>query len=309
MKAAVIGIGSNSVRMLVAEIQGNLGFRIRRERVATRLFAGLDAERRLRPEAMEATAAAVAEMARHARELPAASLDLFATSATRDASNAEAFAALLRERAGLEPEICSGSEEAALSYLGAAFPGACGVLDIGGGSTEVVTGADGVPAWSRSFQLGAVRLQRQSPASGPESIPHLRAMAGRLLREGLRELDPAQIPPRWVGTGGTFTVLSACYHSAAWTDRTRMHGTSLSKVWVEAEAQRLAALSIPERQALPTIQPGRADIVVHGICILLACMDCLGLSEITVSDYGNLEGYLKRRYRLAALIQLPGSPA
>ena len=135
MKVAAIGIGSNSVRMLLIEVEGTSFRRLRRDREGTRLFAGLNASRRLSEESMQSTAAAVARMAREAREDGAAQVHLFATSATRDAANQAEFAALLRESAGVELEICSGEEEAALSFLGATDGGYSGVIDIGGGST------------------------------------------------------------------------------------------------------------------------------------------------------------------------------
>ena len=135
MKAAVIGIGSNSVRMLLAEIDNGRGRRLLRDREGTRLFAGLDAQGRLSRESMEHAAASVRRMAQSAREQGAAEVRLFATSATRDAANQGEFTSLLRRETGLELEICTGAEEASLSFLGATDGNYCGVVDIGGGST------------------------------------------------------------------------------------------------------------------------------------------------------------------------------
>lgn len=143
MKAAVIGIGSNSVRMLLAEIANGQGRRLMRDREGTRLFAGLDAQGRLSGESMTQTAAAVRRMALSAREQGAEEIRLFATSATRDAANQGEFAALLRQETGLELEICTGAQEASLSFLGATDGDYCGVVDIGGGSTEVGGGPGG----------------------------------------------------------------------------------------------------------------------------------------------------------------------
>ena len=142
MKAAVIGIGSNSVRMLVCEVDGGEMRRIRRDREGTRLFAGLDAGRNLSADAMAKSCAAVKRMADSARDEGCEALHLFATSATRDAANQADFTALLLKETGLTLEICSGETEAALSFFGATDGGDCGVIDIGGGSTEIIVGSD-----------------------------------------------------------------------------------------------------------------------------------------------------------------------
>ncbi len=140
MRAAVIGIGSNSVRMLVAEAADGEIRRISRDRAGTRLFAGLDEAGNLSREAMASSCAAVKRMAESARSQGAEKVHLFATSATRDAANNADFAALLKAETGLTLEICSGDEEAALSFFGATDGGDSGVIDIGGGSTEIIIG-------------------------------------------------------------------------------------------------------------------------------------------------------------------------
>ena len=166
MKVAVIGIGSNSVRMLVAEVDGATGVRLAREREGTRLFAGLDEKTRcLHGEAMAKTVAAVAKMAAQARGMGAEEISLFATSATRDAGNADELAQRLRDEAGLELNVCSGEDEAALSFLGATDGQRCGVIDIGGGSTELVIGQGDPPSRScaKSWRN---RPTRSCPSAG-----------------------------------------------------------------------------------------------------------------------------------------------
>lgn len=298
MKVAVIGIGSNSVRMLVSEVDGASGRRIRRDRAGTRLFAGLDAQRRLSQSAMETTAGAVARMANAARQEGAEEVRLFATSATRDAANADAFARLLWEKAGVKLEICSGETEAELSYLGASDGGFTGVIDIGGGSTEVVVG-HGLDVHSAfSCQMGAVRLYRTMPIVCGNDVEAVVRRAEGILEDQLRQHPGFSLPDRWRGTGGTFTTLAAMVRGTHWTERTNMHGTPLSRAAVAQEAYLLAPMPVEERLNLPGLQPARADIVVHGICILLACMRILAIESITVSEYGNLDGYLKRTYQL-----------
>ena len=307
MKVAVIGIGSNSVRMLMAEVNGTEGVRLLREREGTRLFAGLDERKRLHAEAMNKTVAAVARMASLARVKGAEEISLFATSATRDASNAEELAALLRSKAQVELNVCSGEEEAALSFLGATDGQRCGVIDIGGGSTEIVVGQGDCLETAFSCQMGAVRLWRLLAISKPEDVPPVLEAAKEILREKLSEVPHVEMPGSWIGTGGTFTALGALLRATPWTDRTYMHGTRLPYLWIRGEADKLAAMTPQQRLTLPSLQPSRADIVVHGICILLACMEVLGLKDITVSEYGNLDGYLKKRYALTELRNRPRS--
>ena len=290
MKVAVIGIGSNSVRMLVAQAE-NGGFeRLRRDREGTRLFAGLDAQKRLSQEAMDVTIAAVARMAQSAREEGCEKVHLFATSATRDASNQAEFAQRLREKARVELEICSGDEEAALSFAGATEGGYCGVIDIGGGSTEFVVGQGMQILCSFSCQMGAVRLFRQAPITGHGDLSAVEELATEILERKLMLHPTLRLPDKWIGTGGTFTTLAAMVKGIRWTDRTYMHGTKITLRQAEKKAMLLADMPMEERLLLPGLQPHRADIVVHGICILTAAMKRLGIEEITVSEYGNLGG-------------------
>lgn len=296
MKIAVIGIGSNSVRMLVCRVEGACMERLRREREGTRLFAGLDAQRKLARSAMEITCAAVKAMAESARAEGCEAIHLFATSATRDAANQAEFSALLLENTGLTLEICSGEREAALSFFGAAVSGDTGVIDIGGGSTEIIVGNGLDVRCGFSCQMGAVRLAGQIPIRDHGDLPAVETVAEDILVEELRSHPALALPRTWCGTGGTFTTLAAIMKGIRWTDRTYMHGTVLPRAFIQHIARSLADLSLEERKRLPGLQPNRADIIVHGICILNACMDKLGIEEIIVSEYGNLEGYVKWKY-------------
>lgn len=301
MRAAVIGIGSNSVRMLIADIAGGIGTRLRRDRAGTRLFAGLDAQRRLSPQSMKTSSDSVAEMAASAREAGAEEILLFATSATRDASNADEFASMIRSTSGLELQILPGETEAQLSFLGASGEGMCGVIDIGGGSTEIIVG-NGMELFSSfSCQMGAVRLSRLYPLSNEADMERVIEASGCILSDRLASLPALPPAPAWYGTGGTFTTLAAMVNGVPWTDRTRMHGTRLMYDQVEKEARLLAPMTLDERRALPGLQPNRADIIVHGICILIACMRTLQIPEISVSEYGNLDGFMKYHYHLTSL--------
>ena len=126
----------------------------------------------------------------------------------------------------------------------------------------------------------------------------MQLVASDILEEALRHHPTLTLPAHWRGTGGTFTTLAAIMKGIRWTDRTYMHGTILTKEAIARIARELSDMPLEQRKTLPGLQPNRADIIVHGICILSAAMKRLGAQEITVSEYGNLDGFLKQRYRL-----------
>jgi len=299
MLAAVIGIGSNSVRALLARNNEGVFERLYRDREGTRLFAGLDEGNRLREESIRKTAEAVRRMAAAAREKGAGELSVFATSAARDAANGEEFLRAVEEAAGIAPAILSGEEEAALSFYGASRAVKdgcfCGVIDIGGGSTEIVTGRGEEIACAFSCQMGAVRLFRKIPIARKEDMLPVEAEAGRILEEKLKEQGEFRRPELWIGTGGTFTTMAAMVREIPWTARTHMHGTRVTMEEIRAVGEKLADMPLEERIRLPGLQPGRADIVVHGICILLAVMERFGIETVTVSEWGNLDGFLWKK--------------
>ena len=299
MLAAVIGIGSNSVRSLVARSDGGIFERLHRDREGTRLFAGLDERNMLNPESIRKTAGAVRRMAAEAREKGAEDLSVFATSAARDAANGQEFLDAIAQAAGTEPMILSGEEEARLSFFGASRAVKdecfCGVIDIGGGSTEIVAGCGDDIACAFSCQMGAVRLFREIPLSRKEDMETVEKAAGEILEEKLKEVPGFRRPETWIGTGGTFTTLAAMVKGIPWTARTHMHGTRVTEGEIREVGEKLAGMPLEERIRLPGLQPGRADIVVHGICILLAVMKRFGIDRITVSEWGNLDGFLWKK--------------
>ena len=295
MKAAVVGIGSNSVRALMAENTDGSFLRLYRDREGTRLFAGLDAAGYLSEESILKTAAAAGRMVEKAWDNEAESVEIFATSAARDALNGQAFLQEVIRMTGITPMILSGEEEARLSYIGASRsvpPGRCGVIDIGGGSTEIVTGNGEEIDCAYSCQMGAARLFGSIPLSCRKDMAAVEQAAGQILRDKAKEYEAFCCPENWVGTGGTFTTLAAMAKGISWENRTFMHGTEICREEIRRIGEKLADLPIPERKKLPGLQPSRADIVVHGVCILLAVMEYFGLEKITVSEWGNLDGYL-----------------
>ena len=299
MRAAVIGIGSNSVRSLLAEVGGSGFDRLWRDREGTRLFAGLDAAGNLNRDSMDKTISAVRRMASETRQQGAEKLAIFATSAARDASNGREFMSAVEREAGAPVRIVSGEEEAELSFLGASAAVAaerCGMIDIGGGSTEIAIGTPKGIECAFSCQMGAVRLYRRLLLERKEDMEPVEKAAGEILDEHLREYPELEIPDTWVGTGGTFTTLAAMVLGQPWTDRTNVQGIAITGGEIRDIGEMLAGMKIEERKQLPGMQPSRADIVVHGICILLGVMERLGIGRIIVSEWGNLDGYIRKYF-------------
>ena len=284
MIAAVIGIGSNSVRSLLAETGANGFARLWRDREGTRLFAGLDADGNLNRNAMDKTLAAVRRMASEVRQKGAEELAIFATSAARDAANGKEFMAAVEQEAGVPLRIISGEEEAELSFLGASSvvrAERCGMIDIGGGSTEIAVGTRKGIECALSCQMGAVRLYRRLRIGRKEDMRPVEVAAAEILNDHL---------------GGTFTTLAAMILGQPWTDRTRVHGAEITSAEIRDIGETLAGMKVEDRIRLQGLQPSRADIVVHGICILLGVMERLGIDRITVSEWGNLDGYVRKYF-------------
>lgn len=296
MRLACIGIGSNAIRLLTAQwAQGQL-YNARRERRGTRLFAGLVGGA-LTEQSIRSSVEAVGELALLARADGAQKIFVFATSAVRDARNGMAFTARCEQACGVPVEIISGEAEAALSYIGASEGGACGVVDIGGGSTEFTLGQDGDILRAVSLQMGAVRMNAQEPVLGVEAYEATVERCVKLIRRDAREL--LAYPPRdyWVGVGGTMTTLGAMQRGVLLFDAQACEGMAMSAADVSAWGQRLAGMPMAERRQVLGLMPHRADIIPSGIAILEAAMRCFGMDTLRLSAHGNMDGYLKKKFQ------------
>ena len=297
MRTAAIGIGSNSLRMLVADIeQGKLN-RLKRYREGLRMFAALDEQGNIGEDMLANACRSVAGFATEAKAQGAEHIHLFATSAVRDALNQEELAARLLGATGLELEICSGDMEAKLSFYGATDGEYSGLIDIGGGSTELVIGRGCELSAAKSLQMGAVRLYRLHPIQSVADADEVSDMADAILAPS-RQMFMNTDRIDWVGVGGTFTTTAAFVQQIPFDQRQSIHGFSIAVADIRAAIERLAPMPYDQRLQLPYLQPQRADIVVHGMAILYACMRSLDIPSIIVSEYGNLEGYLKMKYIL-----------
>ncbi len=298
MRAAAIGIGSNSLRMLVADLKDHQLYRLKRYREGLRVFAALDDQGNIRPEMIRQACESVKAFQLEALKQGAEVIHLFATSAVRDAANQQTFSDALGKATGLELEICSGDTEANLSFWGAASSQKkCGLIDIGGGSTEIVVGQEHKIDFATSLQMGAVRLFRQIPIQCAADSEKVAALARDILHPYQKTIQQCHAD-EWIGVGGTFTTSTAVVQRIPWQQRENIHQFVMTQQQVKETMDFLAEMPLDQRLQLDCLQPQRADIVVHGIAILLACMRELNVASIMVSEHGNLEGYLKAKYIL-----------
>lgn len=296
MRLACIGIGSNAIRLLVAQWKEGQLQVVSRERRGTRLFAGLIGGK-LTQESMSASIAAVAELAAIARAQNAQRVFVFATSAVRDARNGVDFTARCEEACGACVEIVTGEEEAALSYYGASEGGMCGVIDIGGGSTEFTLGEDERIFTAMSLQMGAVRMHAQLPVVDWKSYLDTVERCIKLIRRDAGALADVTSGVCWIGVGGTMTTLGAMERSVPLFDPDLCEGIVMPFEQVAAWGKRLACMPMAERRQVVGLMPHRADIIPSGIAILEAAMRCLGITQIRLSAHGNMDGYLKKKFR------------
>lgn len=285
MRKAVIDMGTNSTRLAVGAMQNGKFQMIFTEVAETRLGEGMGLERIIRPIPLVRNVDTVRRFVQQAKALDAASIRITATSAVRDAVNKAEVQQAIEAAAGIPLEILPGTEEARLSYLGASgdflqLQCPLAVLDIGGGSTELVyPTADGIHG--ASVNVGAVRLLEH-----PELRPQVREILQGLQTDRL----PAQ--SALIAVGGTNTCLMAMELGLTSYDGSRIHGQHLTKAQVDNWCQRLFAMSQAEREQIPGMKAKRADIMPYGVLILQQAMELLQLSEVIISDKGLVYGLL-----------------
>lgn len=292
MKLAALDVGTNTVLMLVVErtADGQIRTLADMSRI-TRLGRGVDASGALDPDAMTRTLDAIAEFAEKARSLGAERILTAATSAARDATNGPEFLARVKARAGLDLEIISGEAEARLSYLatmkGLSLDAADKILivDIGGGSTELIRAEPGRKLDVVSLQIGSVRLTERLIHHDPpiaREAAELRLAAD----EALRKLGWDYRPDALVGIAGTVTTVCAVALAMEKYDAAIVHGYRLSEARVLETIHRLGAVPLEERKRIPGMEPGRADVIFAGAALLERIMAHFHVGEAIVSDRG-----------------------
>jgi exopolyphosphatase / guanosine-5'-triphosphate,3'-diphosphate pyrophosphatase len=293
-RVAVIDIGSNSTRLLVADVADGRVSPVERRSTVTRLGRGVDLTGQLAAEAIEATCAAVDPYVATLQELGAEKMDAIATSAVRDATNGGAFVAELRERFALSARVLDGDEEARMTYVGATsehFPEVPTlVIDIGGGSTELIVGEGREAEWHISLQAGVGRHTERHLVHDPPTPVELEALAGDL--RGLIESARAEAPEAAAGiaVAGTPTSLAAIEMELVPYDPLKIHGHVLELPSIQRMLSRLAATPLERRREIPGLHADRAPTIVAGVVTLVETMRAFDLERITVSEHDILYG-------------------
>ncbi|GII88828.1 hydrolase [Sphaerisporangium siamense] len=294
-RVAAIDCGTNSVRLLIADVTGGGLTDVERRLEIVRLGQGVDRTGRLAPEALERTFGAMRGYAKLIKEHGASPVRVVATSATRDAANRADFVTGVREIFGVEPEVVTGAEEARLSFVGATA-GLSGVeppvlvFDIGGGSTEFVLGSETVEN-VLSVDIGCVRLTERHLASGvtPQAVAAAGADIDAALDRVAAEV-PVERARTVIGLAGTVTTIAGIALDAPAYDPERNHGARIEAARVHEISRRLLAMSHDERAAIPVMHPGRVDVIGAGGLILDRILARFGFPEVLVSEHDILDG-------------------
>jgi exopolyphosphatase/guanosine-5'-triphosphate,3'-diphosphate pyrophosphatase len=299
IRVAAVDCGTNSIRLLVADLDPGAGTLTELDRTMqiVRLGEGVDRTGRLSPGALQRTFASCDEYAARIRELAAERVRFVATSASRDAENSAEFVAGVRARLGVDAEVVDGAEEAALSFAGATRelagrePGPLLVVDIGGGSTEFVLGDDH-PVASRSVDVGCVRITERRLHTDPPTPDEVAAARADI--EAAVDLAAAAVPlagaRTLIGLAGSVTTLAAIDAGLTAYDPTVTHHYRLAAASVRELTARLLAMPRAERAQVPVMHPGRVDVIAAGAMVLDAVLTRTGRPEVLVSEHDILDG-------------------
>jgi exopolyphosphatase/guanosine-5'-triphosphate,3'-diphosphate pyrophosphatase len=293
---AVVDIGSNSTRLLIADVEAGRVSEVERQSRVTRLGRGVDLSGQLSAEAIEAACGAIADYVEICRKDDVEKIDAIATSAVRDASNGSAFVAELRERFALSARVLGGEEEARLTYLGATCEQSPSeptlVIDIGGGSTELIVGTGREIAFHTSLQAGVVRHSERHIASDPPTALELEALATdvRTLIESAISSQPGAAAKTGIAVAGTPTSLASIEIGLEPYDPKQVHGHTLTLTLIQRLLSQLASAPLAKRTEIVGLHPDRAPNIVAGVVILVEAMRAFGLEQIQVSEHDILYG-------------------
>jgi len=296
MRVGVIDCGTNSIRLLIADIDGNNFREVTRQMQVVRLGQGVDETNQFHPDALERTFAAVdlyaAELARRGVE----KIRFCATSATRDATNRNIFIEGVKERLGIEPEVISGDEEARLSFAGATrefnrTDGPFLVVDIGGGSTEFVLGTDTVES-AISANIGCVRMSERHFRNDPPTADEV-SIARSDIQNAI-DIAYASVDIKsgktLVCVAGTATTVAAAALNLPEYDRHAIHLSRISADQVHEVSNNFLSMTRDERAALGYMHPGRVDVITAGSLVLSKILKATGATEFVASENDILDG-------------------
>ncbi len=296
MRVAAIDCGTNSIRLLIADIDGNNFREVVRDMEIVRLGQGVDETGQFHPDAITRTLAAVDKFAAEIAKRGVEKIRFCATSASRDATNRHLFVDGVRERLGIELEVISGDEEAALSFAGAIKDinpsnGPFLVVDIGGGSTEFVFGTSTVEA-ARSVNIGCVRMTERHFASDPATVQQIEA-ARTDIQAAIAQaaaVVPITKAKTLVAVAGTATTVAAAALDLPEYDRYAIHLSRISAQQTHDAATMFATSTREQRLALGYMHPGRVDVIAAGSLVLSEIMKATGASEFVASESDILDG-------------------
>jgi exopolyphosphatase/guanosine-5'-triphosphate,3'-diphosphate pyrophosphatase len=295
VRVAGIDCGTNSIRLLIADIAGGRLTDVSRRMEIVRLGEGVDRTGRLSEAALTRTRKALTGYAAEITDLGITRIRMCATSASRDASNAGDFRAMVRDVLGVDPEVITGDEEARLSFTGAVAGLTAEkpylIVDIGGGSTEFVTGSAGVEH-AISMDIGCVRMTERHLHHDPPSSDEIEAATADITAAVDTAL--AAVPGReartMVGLAGTVTTVAALAHGLTSYDPDRIHHARVSREQVARVTDDLLAMPVAQRLALKVMHPGRADVIGGGALILKIIMERSGQDTVVASEHDILDG-------------------
>jgi exopolyphosphatase/guanosine-5'-triphosphate,3'-diphosphate pyrophosphatase len=293
-RVAVIDIGTNSTRLLVADVAGGRVSPLDRRSTVTRLGRGVDLSGHLSTEAIEDVCAAIGDYVGILEELGADTIEAIATSAVRDADNGSAFIAELRERFALSARVLDGEEEARATYLGATSESLPTeptlVVDIGGGSTELVVGTGDRVSFHDSLQAGVVRHTERCFSGDPPTAEEMEALAADVRSLIAMSVGAGVEVSQGIAVAGTPTSLAAVEMELEPYDPARVHGHVLALPSIQHMLSRLASVPLAERVEIPGLHPDRAPTIVAGVVILIETMRAFELDQIAVSEHDILYG-------------------
>lgn len=293
MRVSAIDIGTNTILLLIADIDRDGTIRVvRDEQVIARLGKGVDADRNIMPETFERAFVFLRDYMSIIGEARVDRVIACGSSFLRDASNRQEFVDFLKSRLGLDVRVLSGEEEASLTYFGTVsgfrklrVKEGFAVLDIGGGSTELTVGTESEISRRTSLDIGSVRLTERFLKRSPPTHTDL-AFASDYIRQQLQQVPPLPRASQLIGVAGTLTTLAALDLGIATYDRSKVTGHILKRSTVESLFNELETKDFEAIKSYPQILPGRADIILAGILILRETLRMFDRDGVTVSDRG-----------------------